>query len=369
VKVIISTSRRLVDRASSATRLRSVVEVSTTPDAARLGRWLMLFNAAVVAVSGWYVDNDTTDRYGHWAPLVVAALLLLAGPTALLPWSRLPRRAVLFYPLTGIALLGVVGYLAPAAGPAYLSVLTLWFLFIGVTQKAGTAWFVAPVAAVAWTVISWPIDAQRGVRLVLAMIVWVLLGDVLAVRAQQVDKRTQDLSLQAGTDALTGLANRRTLQRELDATAPGDVVVVLDIDHFKLVNDTLGHDAGDRVLVDLARVLTSVVRSGDVVARLGGEEFVLLLRRPVRTPAGGRTVFVPVPHSAGPVVERLRVTWGQLYPHITWSAGVCAHEAGVHPAQTLSLADEALYAAKRGGRDRVVVYSAALPTSEPARVA
>jgi diguanylate cyclase (GGDEF)-like protein len=363
--IIFTPPARLIERARGAARLRSVVEVSTTPDAARLGRWLLLFNAAVVAGSGWYVDNDATDRYGHWAPLVVAALLVLAGSTRRLPWSRMPRRAVLLYPLTGIALLGVVGYLAPAAGPAYLSVLTLWFLYIGVAQKAGTAWLVAPVAGVAWVVISWPLDAQRGVRLVLAMLVWVLLADVLAVRTQQVDKRTQALSHQAGTDALTGLANRRTLQRELDATAPGDVVVVLDIDHFKRVNDTLGHDAGDRVLVDLARVLTSVVRAGDVVARLGGEEFVLLLRRPVRTPIA----FVPVPHGAGPVIARLRATWGPLYPHITWSAGVCAHGAGVHPAQTLALADDALYEAKRAGRDRVVHSTAALPTSEPVRVA
>jgi diguanylate cyclase (GGDEF)-like protein len=200
------------------------------------------------------------------------------------------------------------------------------------------------------------------------VLVWVLLADVLAVRAQQVDQRTQDLSHQAGTDALTGLANRRTLQRELDATAAGDLVVVLDIDHFKRVNDTLGHDAGDRVLVDLARVLTSVVRAGDVVARLGGEEFVLLLRRPVRTPVGGPTTFVPVPHGAGPVIERLRATWSQLYPEITWSAGVCAHLARVHPAQTLALADDALYEAKRAGRNRVV-HATPPPASEPARVA
>jgi diguanylate cyclase len=341
------------------------VEVSTTQDAARLGRWLLLFNAAIVAASGWYVDDDTTDRYGHWAPLVVTALLLLAGVTWWLPWSRMPRRAVLFFPLTGIAQLGVVGYLAPAAGPAYLSVVTLWFLYIGVTQKAGTAWLVAPVGAVAWIVISWPLDHQRAVRLVLAMLVWVLLGDVLAVRARQVDQRTRDLSHQAGTDALTGLANRRTLQRELDVMAPGDVLVVIDIDHFKRVNDTLGHDAGDRVLVDLAAVLASVVRAGDLVARLGGEEFVLLLRRPVRTSAA----LMHVPHGAGPVIERLRTTWRQLHPAITWSAGVCTHLGTVRPAQTLSFADEALYAAKRAGRDRVVFHNPAASTSSPMRVA
>ena len=366
--MIIRTSlARLVERGRGA--LRSVVDVSTTPDAARLGRCLLLFSAAVIAFTGWYVDVDTTDRFGHWALVVVGAMLLLAGSTALIPWHRMRRRSVLLYPLTGLALLAGVGYLAPAAGPAYLSMFTLWFLYIGVTQKAGTSWLVAPFGALAWTVISWPIDEQRVVRLVLAMLVWGLLADVLAVRAQQVDMRTRDLSRQAGTDALTGLANRRILQRELDAMAVGDVLVVIDIDHFKRVNDTLGHGAGDLVLMDLAGVLTSVVRAGDVVARLGGEEFVLLLRRPVRTSASGPTAQVPVPHGASPVIERLRQSWRQLHPDITWSAGVCTHMSGVHPVQTLSFADEALYAAKHAGRDRVVVHGTAAPTSEPMRVA
>jgi diguanylate cyclase len=356
--------KNLADRLQRALNLRSVIAVSTTTDAARLGRWLMVFCAVVIAATGWYVDINQTDRFAHWNVVTVVAMLLVAGLTVRLPWHRMHRRTVLLYPLAGLTLLAAVGVMAPAAGPGYLSMFTLWFLYIGVTQKSGTAWLVAPFAALAWIVISWPIDEQRVVRLCLALIIWGVLGDVLAVRAQQVDQRAHDLSQQADTDALTGLANRRALQRELDAIGPGDVVVVIDIDHFKQVNDTRGHSGGDRVLVDLAAVLTAVVRSGDVVARFGGEEFVLLLRRPARTSAGGLTPCVTTPHGAAPVMERLRTSWSRLYPDITWSAGVCTHAAGTSPSQTLSHADEALYEAKRTGRDRVVLHEPAVPTSE-----
>lgn len=358
--------KKLAARARRNAHLRAVVEISTTRDAARLGRWLMLFCAVVVAATGWYVDNGHVDRFVLWPVVVVGLMLLLVVGTGQLPWHRLPRRAALLYPVSALALLALVGYLAPAAGPAYVSMFTLWFLFIGVTQRAGTGWLVAPFGAVAWVVISWPIDEQRIVRLALAMIVWVLLADVLAVRARRAHEHTAHLTQQADTDALTGLANRRALERDLDAMADGDVLVVLDIDHFKRINDTRGHDGGDRVLVDLAATLTSVVRGGDVVARLGGEEFVLLLRCPVRTSAGPAAASLAAPHGATAALSRLRDSWALLHPDVTWSAGVCAHAAGTAPTVTLARADSALYEAKRAGRDRLVVHSAAVPTSEMA---
>lgn len=366
----------VASRVRGMTRLASVVEIVTTQDAARLGRWLMIFCAGAVACTGWYVDDRDPYQFGHWVPLVAGAMLALAVASARMPWDRLPRRTALLYPLSALTALAAVGVLAPTAGPAYVPMFTLWFMFIGVTQKARTGWLVAPLAALAWLVINAPIGPQRVVRLGLTLIVWVLLADMLAVRAQQVAERTEDLCQQASTDPLTGLANRRTLERELGAMTAGDLVVVLDIDRFKRVNDTLGHDGGDRVLVDLAVTLTSVVRSGDLVARFGGEEFVLLLRRPHRTApfpphrtaTGAPAAVATVPHGAGPVMERLRDSWRLLHPDITWSAGVCALGTGMSPAQALSLADRALFAAKRAGRDRVVTHRAGLPTSEPVPV-
>ena len=82
---------------------------------------------------------------------------------------------------------------------------------------------------------------------------------------------------QADRDWLTGLHNRRFLARELDRAEPAFSLAVFDLDHFKRVNDEHGHDAGDKVLVRVASLLMSAVRHSDVVARTGGEEFVVLM--------------------------------------------------------------------------------------------
>jgi diguanylate cyclase (GGDEF)-like protein len=140
-------------------------------------------------------------------------------------------------------------------------------------------------------------------------------------------------------DALTGVGNRRQADALLAQVKPGDAVVLLDLDHFKAVNDQWGHSSGDEVLVSLARYLDRSLRDGDAVARFGGEEFVLVLRQ------------------AGPgaedAVERLAQGWRRLGPVTTFSAGVALHAADCRPEATLIAADAALYRAKDDGRDCV----------------
>jgi diguanylate cyclase (GGDEF)-like protein len=112
-------------------------------------------------------------------------------------------------------------------------------------------------------------------------------------------------------------------------------VVVVDLDHFKLINDSLGHDAGDRVLRDFAGALSATARTADYVARTGGEEFLIVLDS----------------SEPGPFVERLRQTWhATRHDPVTFSAGVAAvHDRAV---DAVTAADRALYRAKRTGRDR-----------------
>ncbi|MFC0205449.1 diguanylate cyclase [Novosphingobium soli] len=154
----------------------------------------------------------------------------------------------------------------------------------------------------------------------------------------------------ASTDALTGISNRRDaiaraaelLGRAADARMPVAVALV-DVDHFKQINDVDGHAAGDAALKALAGVLKSQLRHSDVVGRWGGEEFVIVL-------PGLR------PTEAADVVARIRTAAAELERPLRFSAGIAAAAPGERSLEAIvARADAALYAAKSGGRNRSVI--------------
>ncbi|WP_030166946.1 diguanylate cyclase [Spirillospora albida] len=168
-----------------------------------------------------------------------------------------------------------------------------------------------------------------------------------------------DLAEQAVRDSLTGLYNRRRLMEILAELYDQDrpfSLTLLDIDHFKRVNDTYGHNAGDAVLKLVARHLTGRVRLEDTVVRHGGEEFVVVMVG--ATPQDARARMEQVREH---IAEVSRVE--EPYIPVTFSAGVAS--AAVHPGANdlLHAADEALYAAKRLGRNRIELAD---PASEAA---
>jgi len=170
----------------------------------------------------------------------------------------------------------------------------------------------------------------------------------------------RELRLLATRDALTGVLNRRAF----DALLAGEsdrarrlgrplAMVVLDLDHFKKINDTHGHPAGDAVLATVARVLESEVRSIDKVARIGGEEFAVLL---MEMDADGG--FAVAERLVTAVRGRPVVVNGGSPLAVTISAGVAALPVhGGTDGAFLTAADKALYTAKHDGRDRAVLAS------------
>jgi diguanylate cyclase len=163
-------------------------------------------------------------------------------------------------------------------------------------------------------------------------------------------KRTEArLAELAGTDSLTGLANRSTLRTKL-ATALARAargrlsfaVAFLDLDSFKQINDTHGHDAGDWLLHEVARRLLSAVRPYDLVARAGGDEFVLLLED-IADEAGARDVLSRIT-----ALLKVPVALEDTELVVSASIGVALYpEAGVTVDELLKSADRAMYAAKR----------------------
>src|SRR3954462_137123 len=153
------------------------------------------------------------------------------------------------------------------------------------------------------------------------------------------------LGEQVEIDPLTGLLNRRAVERLLPRLAPGDATVVIDLDRFKELNDRHGHAAGDAVLTAFSRLLREQGRAGDRYSRLGGEEFLgIYPATNVDEVARG--------------LDRLRSVWSRVAPlPATFSAGIAAVGADGGRA-ALRHADAAMYAAKRAGRDRTVVHEA-----------
>jgi len=154
----------------------------------------------------------------------------------------------------------------------------------------------------------------------------------------------------AATDDLTSLLNRRALKKEMDAGDPWhSALVILDLDHFKQVNDTLGHAAGDVALKHVAQLLNGSLRDGDVAARVGGEEFAVWL------PGADLKLALEIADRLRTLVEEQPFRFQGSGHRLTISCGVsaCPVPAG-HPDNLMSTADAALYRAKREGRNRVV---------------
>jgi diguanylate cyclase (GGDEF)-like protein len=268
------------------------------------------------------LDAAAAERYGGSTPMppprppatepsAHAALTAVLDATRALLWIESPTAvAVVAYDL--VETLG--GRVIPAAGPTE-DALPLDVSF-GV---GGPALAAAPQAGTA--------------RMLLERHLPAFVED--AKRALELLHRPSHVARDASIDALTGLANRRTLGLALGRLRPEDTVVMIDLDHFKAINESLGHLEGDNVLRRFGHTLTATVRAGDQVGRYGGEEFVVIL------PGNGAERFL----------ARLRIEWMRTRPHpITFSAGLAA--ARPDPGKALHAAVSALERAKQSGRNR-----------------
>lgn len=316
--------------------------------AAAGGRVLLLFAGAVVVLGALALGPDTHE------------LLVLAGTSAAMlglvvlslwvPWRRRSWDTLAF-PVVVLAALAVLSLTTEAPTSAYVGLVPLCFVYIGLFHRGRTALVVLPVAWGTYLAMVPVFDGGALVRLAVYGITWWATAQILALTTAYQRDVHQRLRTDARTDALTSLGNRRDLDDRLARAVPGDCVVIVDLDHFKSVNDTQGHVAGDTILERFGAVLDEHLRRRDYAARYGGEEFVLILPR-------------TEPVQALNTLRALRTEWADEHTGVTFSAGIALVTASTPPGSALAAADIALYRAKQAGRDRFRIATAAL---EPRR--
>lgn len=302
-----------------------------------------------------YIGMRSFDRAPNSPALVIFTVLMAAFAAWLtLVWIDMPVARRTVFSLATVGWMGAAAWRlsrTPPTGPAFSRMAVSLFLSIF------CAMHLARLATAATGILPFfnaPDQEQLAVTLLISLVCGVGLnyGALFMV-----------LDRLASSDELTGLNNRRALLRRgqtlLDRTlAQGQPLTVLlvDLDHFKQVNDRFGHRVGDLVLETFARVATGNLRSGDVMGRYGGEEFCIVLPRSGQTEATAAAERLRLLCE-----ERLAVVDG-CETRVTVAIGLASLEAGASAPRVIhtliDAADHALYAAKDGGRNRVVAAPA-----------
>jgi diguanylate cyclase (GGDEF)-like protein len=323
--------------------------------ARNVGGGLML--AAAALVSGITLLSDL--RHEPFEPVtrllnyVLSALAVLLGLVLLRAASRVPNWVINVLPSVAALMVCIPTAVDKTPSPLGPLLLTWTVTFAAAVLSPRVAWTTLAVVVGFFAVIS---AVARGVD---GVILWIEVSASLTVicwmvaqlQAQSNRLRARLANL-ARTDPLTGLLNRRAfdeaLTREHARLQRGGApmaLLLVDIDHFKQVNDSWGHQAGDQTLRQLGELLTDCVRAMDVVGRLGGEEFGVLIPDCEPEQALARA------HELCDTVRTRTRTW--QHP-ITISVGVAWDaEAKYTPDELFAVADAGLYAAKASGRDQV----------------
>lgn len=330
--------------------------MSPSLDKLRRNKKLMAYTAAAMyggaafdgSIEGFLPGDPSFAIVPVLVAIAITAVLVLVGP-------RLPRWGLALLGPLGVAMIAYALSATPGAGDG--AVLYMWpvlwtTFFFG---RRGAISIVASVGvAHAITLLVLPAASSYPGRWVDVMISVSVVAVVILTLVHRNDLLLRQLEDEARTDALTGLLNRRGFEEraspELARARREDrpvALVMFDIDYFKRINDELGHEIGDRVLTRIGALLPAQARDIDVVARFGGEEFVVLLPG-------------CADYDAEVFAERVR---GALaaddhagLPTVRVSAGILSAIAPTNIEDMLHGADSALYSAKRAGRDRTVIF-------------
>jgi len=325
---------------------RSVVQAAWVAAVILAGMLPRLYSARLRRAGDFQYRTDR-KALGFLIVSAVYGLIWGIGPFLMLPAIGGPSLGIFLF----IMVFGtIMGPYAAMPGILYVRLATT-----GTATLAAVALYASPTVFFACAVVAaW---------LVLRTDVWrryhrtlrrqVELQQDLESLFEDTEAHNRELREIADTDPLTGAYNRRALMRRLEVLPPPAALLAIDVDHFKSINDNYGHHAGDAALVELVRVMHGALRAGDLLARIGGEEFVILMTQTARQSAEALAGRLHARISGNPIE-----VGGRRLP-LTISVGVAAMPptSAIGGRELLKRADDALYEAKRKGRNRIETAS------------
>ena len=296
---------------------------------------------------------------------VINVAAIVAGVLAwIAPWARWPSKATLWLVPVAISLVCLSDSYGVTPATVYGVYFVVVFAWVGMWHQPGTSIRLAVPATLSYLL---PVglssvpsdDFVRSVGVVIP--VCVILGEVMSATIEKMrqaheaqERASAALAAAMITDDLTGLGNRRLGHQLLESLDHGDALMLIDLDRFKVVNDTFGHAEGDRLLAQLGEFLRGALHNSDDVFRYGGDELVIIQR------AGGQHPM--------DVARLVLHGWRLLNPTTTLSIGIAVHDAANSMAQTFGEADSALYEAKNQGRDRARMHGVTPVPPQPERL-
>ena len=338
---------------------------SVTPALAARAQAIMFAAAAVVGALGVLIPHPST--FNESGLLTVQAVTIVGAIVIYLLRFQMPSWLAGAGPFVGAVVASTTLWLSGSSTSPYI-LFYLWIVFYAfyfLPRRAALALAVFTIVNYVAVMIGFRLSANPGAAarthedipfLVLLTGTIAVAGTFIVLLRERVGRLIRQLTDAAATDPLTGLANRRELHRaleiELERSQRGDhqfTLILGDADFFKHLNDRLGHHAGDDALRTIASLLTTHKRRIDLAARIGGEEFAVLLPE-----TGSPDAFL----TSERIRSKLREAFAERPVPLTMSFGIAAYPQHGRTADALlRAADEALYAAKALGRDRSVVHS------------
>jgi diguanylate cyclase (GGDEF)-like protein len=316
---------------------------------------IVFLTGSLVVTAGLLIGAPTDDE--DWLILLLAGIGAATGIVALVGGARLPVPFFFGVNLLGTALITVATTAAAPGAEGVYAVFYVWLAILaGLFCNRLQAGILIAAPVIAFAVVLDERDAAFAPNYALTLsAVMIVAGTAVALLRDRIEELAGGMATDARTDSLTGLANRRAFDERFKLesdrawrTGEPMAVAICDLDGFKAVNDRLGHQAGDVALTRTARIMRRAVRSVDDVARLGGEEFALIL------PGVGA-------EAARVVVERVRLAvrsaFGRDPVPLTISCGLAELGANGEGRELLRAADAAMYGAKAAGKDRTHVLA------------